>query len=157
QFVPLPPGTPPAPANVSVTTITNTTLTWYFPDAGLCTYNVKYSATHGGPYTTLASGILGTYYITSVAPTNYFVVSAVRGGMASGYSAEFGGPPLPPQNGTYKFIDVPGYVLDSPGGGGAGTGVDQQSYSGTNQQWVVTLVTNNQYEITSVANGLALS
>jgi subtilase family serine protease len=61
-------------------------------------------------------------------------------------------------NGTYNIVDISGYALDDPNGGGAGTGVDQQIYSGTNQQWTVTLVSagNGNCKITA-ANGLALT
>ncbi len=60
-------------------------------------------------------------------------------------------------NGAYKIVDGPGYALEDPGSGGDGTLVDQSTYhAGLNQQWIFTLVTNNQYKITCAANGLAL-
>lgn len=83
QFVPSPPGTPVPPTDVSLTVITNTTLTWTPANAGACTYNVKYAMRRGGPYRLLACGIHGTYYITPIAATNYFVVSTIRGGIES--------------------------------------------------------------------------
>ena len=61
-------------------------------------------------------------------------------------------------NGTY-VITCPsggGYALDDPDGGGAGTGIDQVSYTNLAQQWVVTLATTNDYVIASAVNGLAL-
>lgn len=60
------------------------------------------------------------------------------------------------KNGVYKFVDVSGYALDDPSGGGSGTGTDQVAYSGANQQWMVTSVGNGQYEI-QAANGYALT
>ena len=83
QFTPKAPGKPLPPTGVAVTTITNTAVTWHPADVGLCTYNVKYSSSPTGPFTTLASGIKGTYYLTSVPATNYFVVSTVRGNVES--------------------------------------------------------------------------
>src|SRR5207247_4849830 len=59
-------------------------------------------------------------------------------------------------NGTYKIVDVPGYALDDPNGGGANTGADQVTYSGANQKWTVAAVSGAQYKITA-ANGLALA
>ena len=63
---------------------------------------------------------------------------------------------LPFSQGLYKVVDVPGYALDDPNGGGVGTGVNQQIYSGVNQQWYFTLA-GNAYEISSAVNGIALS
>ena len=62
-------------------------------------------------------------------------------------------------NGTYKIVcDLSGLALDDPNGGGSGTGTDQQTYSGADQQWTITSIgTGSYYEISSVANGLALT
>ncbi|HWY31695.1 MAG TPA: RICIN domain-containing protein, partial [Candidatus Acidoferrum sp.] len=61
-------------------------------------------------------------------------------------------------NGKYSMFDVPGYVLDDPASGGAGTGTIQSNYyGGTEQQWNISNVSGNQYKITCFANGLALS
>ena len=59
-------------------------------------------------------------------------------------------------NGTYAIGNNAGFYLDDPGGGGAGTGLDQWAYAGTNQQWTVTLVSGTQYKILA-QNGLALT
>jgi len=62
-------------------------------------------------------------------------------------------------NGTYIFTcpSGGGYALDDPNGGGAGTGVNQVTYTNMAQQWVITLVATNEYEIASAVNGFALT
>jgi hypothetical protein len=51
-------------------------------------------------------------------------------------------------NGTYSFADAAGYSLDDPGA--SGTAIpDQVTYSGTDQQWIVTLVSGLEYKIIS--------
>ena len=59
-------------------------------------------------------------------------------------------------NGTYALKSYAGFYLDDPSAGGVGTGLDQWAYTGNNQQWTVTLVSNGQYKILA-QNGLALT
>ena len=111
------------------------------------------------------SGATNFYYTILGATTNdagnYSV--AVSNSLGGATSAGATVTVLPFAQGTYKIVDIPGYAVDDPNGGGAGTGVDQQIYSGVNQQWVFTVVTNTSdpystgYKITSVANGMAVS
>jgi hypothetical protein len=62
----------------------------------------------------------------------------------------------PVANGTYAIESNAGFYLDDPSAGGSGTGLDQWAYTGTNQQWTVTLVSSGQYKILA-QNGLALT
>ena len=58
--------------------------------AGATSYNVKRSATSGGPYTTIATGVTATNY-TDTMPAGmkyYYVVTAVSGGVESPNSLE---------------------------------------------------------------------
>ena len=88
----------PAPPTGLVATAGNAQvgLTWS-ASAGAPTYSVKRSATNGGPYTTVATGIAGTAY-TDPALTNgtvyYYVVSAVNAGGESANSAQASATPL---------------------------------------------------------------
>ena len=59
-------------------------------------------------------------------------------------------------DGTYALKSYVGYYLDDLSAGGAGTGLDQWAYTGSNQQWTVTLVSGAQYKILA-QNGLALT
>jgi hypothetical protein len=63
----------------------------------------------------------------------------------------------PVANGVYHFIDAPGFALDDPGSEEAGAASpDQVPYSGTAQDWTVTLVSGFEYKIIS-PNGAALT
>jgi hypothetical protein len=63
----------------------------------------------------------------------------------------------PVANGTYELVNATGYALDDPGGGGPGAVADAWAYMGANQQWTITNVIGNRYEITNVASGAALT
>jgi len=74
-------GAPAAPTGLTATAATGqVTLNWS-PALGADAYNVKRSTTHGGPYTTIASGVPNIHYLdTSVTngTTYYYVVTAVN-------------------------------------------------------------------------------
>jgi fibronectin type 3 domain-containing protein/predicted small secreted protein len=80
------PSAPVFPAGLSVTAIapTQVRLVWNAV-AGATSYNVGRSATSGGPYATVATGLTATNYTDTVpvGMTYYYVVSAVAGGSAS--------------------------------------------------------------------------
>ena len=59
-------------------------------------------------------------------------------------------------NGTYALESYAGFYLDDYSAGGAGTGLDQWAFTGSNQEWTVTLVSVGQYKILA-QNGLALT
>jgi len=59
--------------------------------------------------------------------------------------------------GLYAITNIPGYSVESPAGAVTGTGVDQKTYSGTNQQWVITSVGGGGHKLISVASGLAVT
>jgi fibronectin type 3 domain-containing protein/regulation of enolase protein 1 (concanavalin A-like superfamily) len=133
--------------------------------SGATGYNVKRATSSGGPYTIVGSPVVSNYTDTGVADGTiyYYVISAVNASGESANSTEVNATPSSGSNGiangAYE-IACPsggGYALDDPNGGGPGTGADQVSYSSINQQWVVTAIGNNQYEISSAANGLALT
>jgi fibronectin type 3 domain-containing protein len=66
------------------------TLTWS-ASQNASTYNVYRGTTHGGPYSKVGSGIVGTTYTdVRVTPnqTLYYVTTAVSGSNESGYSSE---------------------------------------------------------------------
>ncbi|HZI32622.1 MAG TPA: RICIN domain-containing protein, partial [Candidatus Binatia bacterium] len=61
--------------------------------------------------------------------------------------------------GIYKITNPSGggYALDDPNGGGSGTGVNQETYGGVNQQWTIQSAGGGYYEILSTVNGLSLT
>jgi Polysaccharide deacetylase len=68
----------------------STTLTWAI-ESGVTSYNVYRSATSGGPYTEIASGLSSPTYVDyAVNPQQvwYYVVTGVNGSSESGYSNE---------------------------------------------------------------------
>ncbi|VBB08143.1 fibronectin type iii [Lucifera butyrica] len=89
---------PSAPTNLSATAgDSKVTLSWdAVTDA--VSYNVKRSTTAGGPYTTIASGVIGTSYVdTDVVngTTYYYVVTAViENGIESDNSNEASATPV---------------------------------------------------------------
>ncbi len=85
--------TPPAaPTGLTATAASSTqiNLAWS-ASSGATSYNVLRSATTGGPYTSVASGIATTTYSDAALSANttyYYVVQAVNGAGASGNSNE---------------------------------------------------------------------
>ena len=84
----MPPAPPASPA-LSKETDSTIRISWT-ASAGATSYAVKRSLTAGGPYTTIVSGVNGTYYIdATVYPGhNYYVVTAYAGSLESAASAE---------------------------------------------------------------------
>ena len=91
QWVLAAPSAPMFPVGLSATAISTTQvrLVWNAV-TGATSYNVKRSAASGGPYTTIAAGIITTNY-TDTVPVGmiyYYVVTAVAGGVESPNSSE---------------------------------------------------------------------
>jgi regulation of enolase protein 1 (concanavalin A-like superfamily)/fibronectin type 3 domain-containing protein len=79
----------PSGLSVSPVSSNQNNLTWNaFPSA--TSYNVKSSPTSGGPYTTIASGLLTPNYTDTIAAgmKYYYVVSAISGGAETPNSVE---------------------------------------------------------------------
>ena len=91
QWVIVSPSAPAFPTGLSALAVASTqiSLTWNAA-TGATSYNIKRSATSGGPYTTIASGVAATNYTDVVVPgvQYYYVVSAVSGGVESANSLE---------------------------------------------------------------------
>jgi hypothetical protein len=69
---------PPAPTGLTAAAgVSSNSLSWT-PRAGAIYYNVKWAATLGGPYRTIARGLTNTAYtsIGLAAATNFYVVTA---------------------------------------------------------------------------------
>ncbi|MES2923293.1 MAG: LamG-like jellyroll fold domain-containing protein [Verrucomicrobiota bacterium] len=81
----------PGGLTATPTSPTHVGLTWNAV-AGATSYNVKRSTISGGPYVTIATGVVATNFTDTVAATTgyYYVVSAVVGGLESLNSAEAG-------------------------------------------------------------------
>ncbi len=94
-------GTPSIPDNLSATVGGNQVVLNWSIAAAATNYNVKYSTTSGGPYTTLAS-LSGTSYTNTglaIGTTYYYVVSAVNAAGESSNSIPVGATALfPPVN-----------------------------------------------------------
>ena len=91
QWVLAAPSAPMFPVGLSATAIsaTQVSLVWNAV-TNATSYNVKRSATSGGPYATIATGVTATNY-TDTVPVGmiyYYVVSAVAGGVESPNSSE---------------------------------------------------------------------
>jgi fibronectin type 3 domain-containing protein len=93
-------------------------LWWNFP-GGATSYNVKRSATNGGPYSTIANVVNNNFTDTGLAngTTYYYVVSALNAGGESANSAEASATPRD-LKALYAFE---GNVQDSSGNGNHGT------------------------------------
>jgi acid phosphatase type 7 len=93
------PTTPAAPTGLTATPGNNqVSLTWN-ASAGALTYNVKRSASSGGPYSTIATGVSSTSFVDTTAlngTTHYYVVSAVNAAGESGNSNEASATPQAP-------------------------------------------------------------
>ena len=115
----LPPATPAFPIGLSATAPSATTvsLTW-ITVPGATSYSVKRSASSGGPYATLASGVTATNY-TDTVPAGmkyYYVVSAFAGAAESPNSLEISvNPPYPWASQDIGSVGVAGGVSFSNG------------------------------------------
>jgi endoglucanase len=118
QWVILPPATPLFPAGLSATatSATQVLLTWK-PVSGATNYNIKRSATSGGPYTILAGVNVTNYTDTVIAGMRYYyVVSAQSGGQESPNSLEASvNPPYPWVSLDIGAVGVAGGVAFSNG------------------------------------------
>ena len=149
-------GAPAAPTNLTAAPGNSQVSLQWNASFGATSYNLERSTASGGPYTVVAS-VPGTSYADASVTngtTYYYVVSAVDGAGASANSPQVSATPNF-ANGTYIITcQLSGLTLDDPNG--IKTGVDQQPYSGTNQQWTITLAGGANYKI-ATANGYALS
>jgi glucuronoarabinoxylan endo-1,4-beta-xylanase len=82
------------------------TLTWNV-SSGASSYNVKRSATAGGPYLVLSSPAANAYVDTTVtnSTTYYYVVSANRSSVESANSAEISATPMAPATVAAATVD----------------------------------------------------
>ncbi len=82
---------PAAPADLTATPANSQAFLSWMASPGAAGYNVEYSLTSGGPYTTVAANVAGTSFISSSLTnglTYYFVVTAVNAIGASGTSSQ---------------------------------------------------------------------
>ncbi len=93
-------------------------LEWNAHDSAT-SYNVKRSTTSGGPYTTIATGIMSPAYtdtVSSVRDGYYYVVSAAVGGSETGNGPEA----------TVGFSKLEGDIIGTSGSwGGSGATIDK--------------------------------
>ena len=150
---------PPAPTGLTATAVNGLVNLSWNASSGATGYNVGRSTTSGGSYTSI--GNTTNFYYTDTSPvsgaTYYYAVSATNSSSASTNSSPVSVTAFVITNGTYIFTDSAGYAMDDPNGGGAGTGLDQKTYSGADQQWIITSAGNGQFAITSAVNGLAVT
>jgi endoglucanase len=110
----LPPTTPAFPAGLSAAALsaTQVALQWQAVP-GAVSYNVKRSASSGGPYATVATGITATTYTDTLdaAIKFYYVVTALTGGLESPNSVEASvNPPYPWQSQDIGTVGLSGSV-----------------------------------------------
>jgi len=153
---------PAVPADVTATARdAQITLAWR-ASSGATSYNIKRSTASGSEviFTNISAASYTDMRLTN-GTTYYYVISATNSAGGSAISDEVSATPSSGgviANGIYYIVcQASGLALDDPGGGGSGTGIDQQASGGVNQQWAVTSLGGGQYVITAVANGLALS
>jgi hypothetical protein len=103
---PPPPWPPSAPAGLTATTNCGEVMLTWAPSSGATNYNVKRSASSGGPYATLASTSSTSYTDTNVISglTYYYVVSAVNAGGEGLNSVQVSATPLPPPAPTIMTV-----------------------------------------------------
>ncbi len=103
QWVIVPPFTPPFPTGLSATapSATQVALKWNSV-SGATSYSVKRSASSGGPYTAIATGLTATNYTDTVnaGVKYYYVVTAFSGASESPNSLEASVNPPYPWNST---------------------------------------------------------
>lgn len=128
QWVIVPPSTPPFPTGLSATapSATQVALKWNGV-TGATSYSVKRSASSGGPYSAVATGLTATNYTDTVnaGVKYYYVVTAFSGASESPNSLEASvNPPYPWNSVDIGSVGVAGSVIFndavfSVGGSGA--------------------------------------
>ena len=138
---------PAVPTGVSAKFVSGltTNLSWTAA-ANATSYNVKRATVSGGPYTTIAAGVLGTSYTDSgltAGTSYYYVVSAVNPGHESASSTEAGAT-LPIVQ--LKFDETNGTTAaDATGGGWNGTLVNGPLWAAGKSGNAVDLDGTNDY------------
>jgi fibronectin type 3 domain-containing protein len=127
-----PPILPASPASLSATSVSASqiNLTWN-ATTNTASYNVKRSATSGGPYTVIATGMTTTNYSDAgliIGAQYYYVVSAVVGGVESLNSAQASALPYPWLSQDIGAVGIAGSATYSNGVFAvAGAGADIQN------------------------------
>ncbi len=118
------PAIPAAPLNLTATAGNQQLSLAWTASTGATSYNVKRSATNGGPYTTVASPVSTSYTDTNVTngTTYYYVVTAVNGSGESANSNQASAtpsagpaPPAPPAPPTTSSCTVPISAVNTAG------------------------------------------
>ena len=153
---------PGIPASLSATAASPTQINLSWTAAsGAASYNVKRSATSGGPYTTVSTGVTATTYNNTglnAQTTYYYVVSAVNTGGESANSAQAGAT-------TLAVPPIPAGLTATPGNaqvllswtassGAASYNVKRATTSGGPYSTVAADVTNTNYTNTGLTNGV---
>jgi fibronectin type 3 domain-containing protein len=99
---------PPVPTGLTATPGDKQVGLLWNASTGATGYDVKRSATHGGPYTTIASPASASYTNTALTngTTYYFVVSALNGSAESGNSTEVSATPVGSGTSVSVTVDV---------------------------------------------------
>lgn len=102
------PSPPAAPTGLSATATPSQVLLNWSASIGADTYNIKRSVTSGGPYTSIATGVIAEFADTNVTAglMYYYVVSAVNSAGESVNSSQVGVPV--PHKLTGSIIGTPG-------------------------------------------------
>jgi beta-glucanase (GH16 family) len=124
---------PAAPVGVTATgEVGQVVLTWS-PVSGVTGYDIGRSTTEGGPYTNVASGVIGTAY-TDANVTNgttyYYVVSSLNGNCTGANSSEVNATPTAPNT---PFQQWQAFYFGNSGNGAPNFDPYGKGISNTNQ------------------------
>jgi gliding motility-associated-like protein len=148
---------PSAPASLTAQVVNSAQvkLTWTnSPNA--TSYNIKRSATAGGPYTTIQAGVLATTF-TDAAPVpevlNYYVVTALSGDLESSVSNEVSSsvPPATPDKPTITNKDN-SVDISWPVANGASTYNLKRAVVSGGPYTTISNVSSNSYTDNAVTN-----